>query len=66
MLCFFPCISVNKMANELYGIMYGNVQTVSGQTVQTAYNGEESFLREVITPIYQVMRKVNYFLMFVS
>ncbi|KAI3881502.1 hypothetical protein MKX03_035580 [Papaver bracteatum] len=51
------CYIFHNMANELYGIMYGNVQTVSGQTVQTAYNGEESFLREVITPIYQVMRK---------
>ncbi|XP_026404620.1 callose synthase 7-like isoform X3 [Papaver somniferum] len=45
------------MANELYGILYSNAHSASGEPFQPAYQGEESFLQEVITPIYQVMRK---------
>ncbi|RZC45836.1 hypothetical protein C5167_038786 [Papaver somniferum] len=48
---------INKMANELYGILYSNAHSASGEPFQPAYQGEESFLQEVITPIYQVMRK---------
>ncbi|OVA17115.1 Glycosyl transferase [Macleaya cordata] len=51
------CYIFHNMANELYGIVFGNVHSVSGEAFQTAYHGEESFLREVITPIYHVMRK---------
>lgn len=47
------------MANEVYGILYSNAHPVSGETYQTIARDEESFLREVITPIYQVLYKVN-------
>ncbi|CAK9176439.1 unnamed protein product [Ilex paraguariensis] len=45
------------MAHEIYGNLYSNVQTVSGGIYQTEPGGEESFLRKVITPIYEVIRK---------
>jgi len=48
-----------KMAHEVYGILYSNVHPVSGATYQSAARDEESFLREVITPIYQVLLKVT-------
>ncbi|KAI3888627.1 hypothetical protein MKW92_004792 [Papaver armeniacum] len=51
------CYIFHNMANELYGILYSNVHSASGEPFQPAYQGEESFLQEVITPIYQVMRK---------
>jgi callose synthase len=47
------------MAHEVYGILYSNVHPVSGATYQSAARDEESFLREVITPIYQVLLKVT-------
>ncbi|KAF5207089.1 Callose synthase [Thalictrum thalictroides] len=51
------CYIFHNMANELHGILYGNVHSVSGGTFQPAHQGEESFLREVVKPIYQVLRK---------
>ncbi|KAF9590661.1 hypothetical protein IFM89_036153 [Coptis chinensis] len=51
------CYIFHNMANELHGILYSNVHSVSGGTFQPAHHGEESFLREVIRPIYQVLRK---------
>ncbi|KAF8408943.1 hypothetical protein HHK36_005013 [Tetracentron sinense] len=51
------CYIFHNMANELHGILYGNVHSVSGGTFIAAHQGEESFLREVITPIYQVIHK---------
>ncbi|KAI3921858.1 hypothetical protein MKX01_005547 [Papaver californicum] len=51
------CYIFHNMANELYGILYSNAHSASGEAFQPAYQGEESFLQEVITPIYQVMRK---------
>lgn len=39
------------MADEMHGILFGNVQPT--------HQGDESFLREVISPIYQVMHKVR-------
>ncbi|KAI3912086.1 hypothetical protein MKW92_006433 [Papaver armeniacum] len=51
------CYIFHNMANELYGILYSNAHSASGEPFQPAYQGEESFLQEVITPIYQVMRK---------
>jgi len=47
------------MAHEVYGILYSNVHPVSGATYQSAARDEESFLRDVITPIYQVLLKVT-------
>ena len=49
----------NKMAHELQGILYSNVHPVSGGPYQIASRGEESFLKDVITPIYNVMRRVT-------
>ncbi|PIA41499.1 hypothetical protein AQUCO_02200132v1 [Aquilegia coerulea] len=51
------CYIFHNMANELHGILYGNVHSVSGGTFQPAHHGDESFLREVVKPIYQVLRK---------
>ncbi|KAK2983367.1 hypothetical protein RJ640_017751, partial [Escallonia rubra] len=45
------------MASEIHGILFGNVQAVSGGTYQTTARSEGSFLRDVVTPIYEVMRK---------
>ena len=47
------------MAHELHGILYSNVHPVSGGPYQIAPRDEESFLKDVITPIYNVMRKVT-------
>lgn len=49
------------MANELHGIIFGNVHSASGGYFEPACQGEESFLRDVVSPIYQVMRKVLVF-----
>ncbi|CAK7346670.1 unnamed protein product [Dovyalis caffra] len=46
-----------QMAHEVYGILYSNVHPVSGETYETAAPDDEAFLRNVITPIYQVLRK---------
>ncbi|KAL5791708.1 hypothetical protein ACOSP7_000302 [Xanthoceras sorbifolium] len=51
------CYILHNMANVVHGILHGNVDVVSGATYQTAAPDEETFLRTVITPIYQVLRK---------
>uniref|UniRef100_A0A5B7C4U4 1,3-beta-glucan synthase n=1 Tax=Davidia involucrata TaxID=16924 RepID=A0A5B7C4U4_DAVIN len=51
------CYIFHNMANEIHGILFSNVHHVSGGTYQTAPHGEESFLRDVVTPIYEVMRR---------
>lgn len=48
------------MCNDVYGILYSNVHPVSGDTYQTAARDEEGFLREVISPIYEVLLKVVF------
>ena len=55
-LCFFHPA---KMCNDVYGILNGNVHSVSGDTYPVAADSDESFLKEVITPIYEVLAKVN-------
>ncbi|KAL9422970.1 hypothetical protein AB3S75_035119 [Citrus x aurantiifolia] len=48
------------MAEDVNGILFGNVHSVTGDTYhhsQMAAPDEETFLRTVITPIYQVLRK---------
>nr|GMC74776.1 callose synthase 7-like isoform X1 [Ipomoea batatas]GMC76759.1 callose synthase 7-like isoform X1 [Ipomoea batatas] len=45
------------MAREVYGFLFGNVAHVSGGSYQTVPHGEESFLKNVVTPIYEVIRK---------
>lgn len=49
----------NKMADELYGTIFGNVESASGGVFEPAYKGERSFLRDIVTPIYNVMLKVH-------
>ncbi|KAK4342214.1 hypothetical protein RND71_038030 [Anisodus tanguticus] len=45
------------MAHEMHGILFGNVLPVSGGAYQPVSHSEESFLRDVVTPIYEVIRK---------
>lgn len=51
-----------KMANEVHGILFSNVYPVTGDTYEAGAPDDEAFLRNVITPIYQVLRKVSNFL----
>ncbi|GLT26329.1 hypothetical protein SLA2020_014070 [Shorea laevis] len=51
------CYIFHYMAHDVYGFLFGNVSSVSGDTYQTAAADEEAFLRNVITPIYQVLQK---------
>ncbi|KAK9051238.1 hypothetical protein SSX86_027864 [Deinandra increscens subsp. villosa] len=46
-----------QMANEIHGILFANVEPVSGATYQAEAVEEESFLQNVVFPIYEVMRK---------
>ncbi|KAM4094931.1 hypothetical protein ACB094_06G232100 [Castanea mollissima] len=45
------CYIFHNMANDVYGILHSNVHPVTRDTVR----GEESFLKEVITPLYQIL-----------
>lgn len=57
MSCVFPLIF--QMAYELYGVLSGAVSLNTGEKVQPAYGGEpESFLTNVVTPIYNVIYEV--------
>lgn len=47
------------MANEVYGILYSNAHPVSGDTYINEARDEEYFLRNVITPIFEVLHKVK-------
>lgn len=49
---------MDKMAHEMHGTLFGNVQSVSGGTYEAGPLGEEAFLMTVVTPIYEVLRKV--------
>ncbi|KAI3711097.1 hypothetical protein L2E82_40935 [Cichorium intybus] len=51
------CYIFHNMANEIHGILFGNVESVSGAKYQPEAVGEESFLQDVVSPIYEVMRK---------
>ncbi|KAM3698995.1 hypothetical protein ACJW30_06G231600 [Castanea mollissima] len=51
------CFIFHNMAHEVHGVLFSNLHPVSGETYQEAARDEESFLREVITPIYQVLLK---------
>ncbi|KAF8043493.1 hypothetical protein BT93_A1723 [Corymbia citriodora subsp. variegata] len=51
------CYIFHMMADGVYGILYSNVHPVSGDAYQTEAPDDESFLRDVISPIYQVLRK---------
>lgn len=48
------------MAFELYGMLAGNVSSLTGENIKPAYGGEEeAFLRKVVTPIYEVIKRVS-------
>ncbi|GJY84562.1 callose synthase 7 [Tanacetum coccineum] len=51
------CYIFHNMANEVHGILFANVESVSGGTYQAEAVGEELFLQDVVSPIYEVMRK---------
>ncbi|KAM4105424.1 hypothetical protein ACJW30_06G231400 [Castanea mollissima] len=51
------CFIFHNMAHEVHGVLFSNLHPVSGETYQEAARDEESFLRDVITPIYQVLLK---------
>ncbi|XP_010241338.1 PREDICTED: putative callose synthase 6 [Nelumbo nucifera] len=51
------CYIFHHMAHELCGVLHSNVHEVSGGTFRSTLQGEEAFLRKVVMPIYQVMRK---------
>lgn len=49
------------MAFELYGMLAGNVSPMTGENIKPAYGGdEEAFLRKVVTPIYDVIKRVKF------
>ncbi|KAH9723647.1 putative callose synthase 8 [Citrus sinensis] len=58
-LRFMPeclCYIFHHMAYELHGILTGAVSTITGEKIMPAYGGAfESFLKNVVTPIYRVM-----------
>jgi len=39
-------------------ILDNNVRSITGETFEAPKHGDESFLKEVIAPIYDVLRKV--------
>ncbi|XP_042503255.1 putative callose synthase 6 isoform X2 [Macadamia integrifolia] len=51
------CYIFHNMARELDRILHCYVRSVSGDIPQPAHQGEEAFLHEVVTPIYEVLRK---------
>ncbi|KAL8507919.1 hypothetical protein ACS0TY_018463 [Phlomoides rotata] len=51
------CYIFHRMAHEMYGTLFSNVEHVIGVAPETSAEGEEAFLRDVVTPIYEVMRK---------
>ncbi|XP_057431281.1 callose synthase 5-like [Lotus japonicus] len=66
-LRFMPeclCYIFHNMAYELHGLLAGNVSIVTGENIKPSYGGDdEAFLRKVITPIYRVIEKVWFFLL---
>lgn len=49
------------MAKDLNGILFSNAQAVTGGYFEPSYQGEESFLRKVIEPIYVVISKASIY-----
>lgn len=48
------------MAKEMHETLFNNAQRVTGAASQLAPLDEESFLKKVVTPIYEVLEKVNH------
>ncbi|WVZ66590.1 hypothetical protein U9M48_015785 [Paspalum notatum var. saurae] len=54
------CYIFHNMAYELHGLLTGNVSIVTEENIRPSYGGdEEAFLKNVVTPIYRVIRKVS-------
>ncbi|CAK8565387.1 unnamed protein product [Lathyrus sativus] len=51
------CYIFHHMCNDVYGILYSNAIQVSGDEYQIVTRDDEHFLREVITPLYDVLMK---------
>ncbi|KAM1010652.1 callose synthase 7-like isoform X1 [Malus sylvestris] len=51
------CYIFHQMAKEVYGILSSNAHPPTGEIYETTARDEESFLRDVVTPIYQVLYK---------
>ncbi|CAN1850911.1 Callose synthase 1 [Linum perenne] len=51
------CYIFHNMAYEVFGVLFRNLHPVSGETYESAAPDDEAFLRNVVTPIYQVVRK---------
>nr|XP_043626989.1 callose synthase 7 [Erigeron canadensis] len=51
------CYIFHNMANEIHGVLFANVESISGGTYKAEAVVEESFLQNVVSPIYEVMRK---------
>lgn len=50
------------MSYELYGVLSGAVSLITGEKVRPAYGGDdESFLNNVVRPIYIVILEVHIF-----
>lgn len=50
------------MAKEMHETLFNNVQHVTGASSHIAPLDDESFLKNVVTPIYEVLLKVNHIL----
>ncbi|KAL8510691.1 hypothetical protein ACS0TY_017495 [Phlomoides rotata] len=51
------CYIFHRMAEEMHKTLFNNVQHVTGASSQIAPLGDESFLKNVVTPIYEVLLK---------
>ncbi|KAB2613297.1 callose synthase 7-like [Pyrus ussuriensis x Pyrus communis] len=51
------CYIFHQMAKEVYGLLSSNAYPAAGEIYQTRARDEEYFLRDVVTPIYQVLYK---------
>ncbi|XP_057527023.1 callose synthase 7-like isoform X2 [Amaranthus tricolor] len=51
------CYIFHNMASEIHGILYNNVHSITGDNIQSTRRGDEFFLKKVISPIYDVLRK---------
>ena len=58
-LLFILCLYLIKMAYELHGMLSGDLNLTTWEKVMPAYGGQpESFLNNVVTPIYRVISEV--------
>ncbi|XP_042060126.1 callose synthase 7-like [Salvia splendens] len=51
------CYIFHCMAKEMHETLFNNAQHVTGAATQLVPLGEESFLKKIVTPIYEVLEK---------